>query len=113
LGLLLERKALLGAGHLGQTNHHLVGTGIAVLLDDLLAGQRRQRAPHGVFGHRLGELDDDQSAAGKVDAQGHALGEDHAHAGQDHHQRQRDGVPPPADEVEVRVVQDLHECRRP
>ncbi len=110
---LLQREALLAAGHLRQPDHDLVGAGGAVLLDDLFAWQRRQGASHGVFGHRLAELGDDQRAAGKVDAERQALGEDHADAGEDHHERQRDGVPPPPDEVEVRVGEDLHVCRRP
>ena len=46
--------------------------GVAVLLDDLLAGQRVERLAHRVLVHRLLELEHDQRAAREVDAERHA-----------------------------------------
>ena len=48
---------------------HSWSAGVAVLLDDLFAGNRVNRAAHLVLGDRLVEPDHDDRAAGEVDAE--------------------------------------------
>jgi hypothetical protein len=58
--------------------------------------------------HRLLELRDDRRAAGELDPPRDPLGEDHRGARQDDDPRQNDGVPPPSQEVEFGVLENVH-----
>ena len=69
----IERVALFDDG-CGRRISFWFGGGIAVALDDLLAGNRRdQRLADLVVGDRLLELDDQDRAAREVDAERDAL----------------------------------------
>ena len=106
---LLQARSHLGSG-LRQADHHLVRVRIAVLLHDLLALYRGQRVAHRVLGYRLVEFDDDEAAAGEVDAQRQpAAHEQQGRAHDDNHQRCQEGLPAPGDEVEIRLcLEKLH-----
>ena len=101
------RRRLRDADH-----DHVLG-GVAVVLDDGVVpnpvGQRRHGRSDAIDGGRLLELDDDDAAASEVDAEREPPGRDGGRAGQDHEQRQADGVPAPPHEVIIRRFENLHE----
>ena len=106
----LQRLALQAAFgfialDLRQADEHLLFRRIVVLLDHLLARQRVERPAHLGF---AGALHDDGGAAREVDPERQAARHHHHGAGGDDDQRQGDRVPPPADEIEVRVGENLH-----
>ncbi len=82
---------------------------VAERLDDHVAAAA-ERGADDVFAGRLRELEDDERAALEVDAQGQAAaGDDGGQPGADDRHRQHDRVPPPADEVDVGLRQNLHD----
>jgi hypothetical protein len=54
------------------------------------------------------ELLDDHCAAGELDTSRDALGHQHGRTRDDDDPGQRNGVPPPPQEVEIGVVKDVH-----
>jgi hypothetical protein len=56
----------------------------------------------------LVEPRDHHRAAGEFDSSGNALGEDHDHPGEDHHPGQSHGMPAPAEEIVIGVLENLH-----
>src|SRR5687768_1498336 len=103
----LALQAALGfiALDLRQADEHLLFRRIVVLLDHFLAGQRVERAANVGF---VGALHQDRRATGEVDAERQTARRHHDGARGDDDERQDNGVPPPADEVEIGVREDLH-----
>ena len=64
----LELDALLRCRRLRQPDQHLVARSVAVSLNVFLAGNGGQRVADGLLGDWLVEPDDDERAAGEVDA---------------------------------------------
>ena len=91
VGVLTQVLTALRRG-LRDANHHHVLRGLAVLLHDgVVADAVRHRGDRGADAldrGRLLELDDDDAAAGEVDAEGQAFGPDRGRAGQDDQERQ-------------------------
>ena len=107
---LAEIAGGLRAGAPDANQHVAIGR-IAVLLHDRVAagGQLRECRAHAFERRVLIELQDDDRSAGEIDAKLQAGPVDVERPGQDDDQRQRDRMPAPADEVVVRVLEDLHD----
>src|SRR6185436_206439 len=93
-------------------DHDLVLGRVAERLDDdVLAAAWKglvHRGAHLLHADRLIELDDHHGAAGELDAQRNPLRHEDDGAGDDDDPRQGDGMPAPAQEVEVRAFEDMH-----
>src|SRR6185436_2325537 len=67
-----------------------------------------ERLPDVFNRRRLVELRDDRGAAGELEAKRYAASHAEDDAGDDHHPRQNNRVPAPAEEIEIGVVEDMH-----
>src|SRR5438874_475136 len=112
LRLRAQRCAGLGAD-LRHADHHHVRRRLAVRLHHgVLAAARIvpvERLAHLLHRGRLVEPLDHDGAAGELDAFGNPLGGERDHARDDDDPRQRDGVPAPAEEVEIGVFENMHD----
>src|SRR5207245_910085 len=91
-----------------KPNHGLVDRRIAVRLHDGVGAAARQRRSNLVEIRSPIESNDDDRPAGELDAFRHPVLPDERYAGKDDQPRQRDGVPLPPDEIEVRVLEYMH-----
>ena len=96
-----------------HADHHLAARRVAVLLDDGVLAAARERlssASRTAAGRGLlVELHDDDRCRPRTRRLcGIPLVPDDADAGEDDDPGQGDGVPPPADEVEIRILEDMH-----
>src|SRR5262249_59983276 len=109
-----ERLTRLGADR-WHAHHHLVLRWVAVGLNDgVLAAARKvlvERLAHLLHRDRPIELLDHDRAARELDTFGNPLGPDRDDAGDDDDPRQDERVDSPAQEVVIRVLENVHKTR--
>jgi hypothetical protein len=103
-----SRDRLAPCSRLWEPDHPLVVGRLAVTLHDLVAGNVCRGAPHLLDRHGGLELDDDDRPAGELDAPRQAARRERDDPGGDHERRQRNGVPAPLQEVERRILEQMH-----
>ena len=94
--------------------HEDVAVGwIAILLHDRITAPGHPRLQGAAQPRQLRlliELDDDDGATLEVDAELEAVPPDVERPGEDHDEREGDRLPAPANEIVVRVVENLHDA---
>ena len=112
IGRLAQAAARLLADH-GHADHQLSRRRIAVPIDDRVLPDARhrliQRGANLLAVRQLIEADDDDRAAGELDAERHAETPNRHQARENDDPGQCDRVPSPADEIEIRMMEDLHD----
>jgi hypothetical protein len=113
------RRAAQLARHLGahfaDADHDFVTVRLSVPLDDRVVAARKARRQGRSNGRDIGlrvELQDDDRAALEFDAERKAARQNRTEPDRYDHERQDDGVPTPAYEVEIGILENLHDGPR-